>query len=82
VRKQAATNWVNAVEVALNRLNRSALHYQVRYDDIWLLPIPPFSFMAHFRVDEENNSVWVEAIIHTSENPDGWRDRTLKNPSE
>jgi len=75
---ELGNRFVNAVETALKKLNRSALHYQVRYDDIRLLPIPPFSFRAHYRVDEETNTVRVEAIIHTSEDPDGWKDRTQK----
>jgi len=32
--------------------------------------------MAHYRVDEENSIVSVEAIIHTSEDPDSWGART------
>lgn len=57
---------------ALATLKRSALHYQVRYDDIRLLPIPSFPY----RVNEENNTVFVEAIFHTRENPEKWRSRT------
>ncbi len=68
--------FVKTVKTELRRLNKSALHYQIRYDDIRFLPIPSFSFMAHYRVDEESNMVSVEAIIHTSENPDKWKDRT------
>ncbi len=35
-----------------------------------------FSFMAYYRVDKDSNMVSVEAIIHTGENPDKWKDRT------
>ncbi len=34
--------FVNNAENALTKLNQSALHYQVRYDDSRLLPIPSF----------------------------------------
>ena len=68
--------FVTTVKTELKKLNYSALHYQVRYDDIRLLPIPTFSFLAHYKVDKENNLVQIEAIIHTSEDPASWKDRT------
>jgi len=68
--------FVDNVETGLAKLNQSALHYQVRYDDIRLLPIYSFPYHAHYRVDEENNIVYVEAIFHTRDNPEVWRIRT------
>jgi len=67
--------FAKTVKAALKQLKKSALHYQIRYEDIRFLPIPVFSFMAHYRVDEENNIVSVEAIFHTSENSHDWKDR-------
>lgn len=66
---------VNNVEIALSSLEQSALHYQIRYDDIRLLPIPTFPFRAHYRVDEVNLMVFVEAVFHTSINPAKWKSR-------
>jgi toxin ParE1/3/4 len=43
--------------------------YQVRYDDVRCLPFSKFPFMVHFRVIEENKTVKVSAVIHTSLNP-------------
>ena len=40
--------FVNNAENALAKLKQSALHYQVRYDDIRLLPIPSFPYCAHY----------------------------------
>ncbi len=70
--------FVNNVETAVSKLNQSAMHFQVRYDDIRLLPIPSFPYRAHYRIDEENNIVFVEAIFHTRENPEEWRTKTKK----
>ena len=68
--------FVKIVKASLKELKTSALHYQVRYDDIRFLPIPVFSFMAHYRVDERSNIVFVEAIFHTSQKPDEWKERS------
>lgn len=64
--------FIDSVEKALQTLNQTALHYQIRYNNIRLLPIPNFPFRAHYWVDEEQNIVNVEAIFHTRANPDNW----------
>ncbi len=71
--EELGIRFVKTVKTALKKLNTSALHYQIRYDDIRFLPIPGFSFMAHYRINEENNTVMVEALFHTRENPDSWK---------
>ena len=73
---ELAKRFVDEMETALAELNPSALQYQVRYDDIRLLPIPSFPYRAHYRVDEETNTVFVEAVFHAKENPEKWRSRT------
>lgn len=73
---QLGIRFVKTVKSALKKLNQSALHYQVRYDDIRLLPIPSFPYRAHYRIDEENNTVFIESIFHTRENPEEWRTKT------
>lgn len=43
--------------------------YQIRYATIRCIPLKKFPFMIHFSVDEEMNTVYIRAIIHTSLNP-------------
>ena len=54
------------------RLKNSALQYQKKYDDVRCLPIPKFPVSIHYRVNEEENTVKIEAIIGTSESPEKW----------
>lgn len=70
---QLGIRFAKTVKAALKGLKSSALHYQVRYDNVRCLPIPVFPFMAHYRVDENSNTVFVEAIFHTSQNPNAWK---------
>ncbi|MEX0813623.1 MAG: type II toxin-antitoxin system RelE/ParE family toxin [Chitinophagales bacterium] len=69
--------FVKAINNALKKLRSTALLYQVRYDDIRFLPIHPFSIVAHFRVDKQKAIVIIEAIFHSSEDPDEWN--SVKN---
>lgn len=66
---------VSNTKAGLNNLKQSALHYQVRYDNIRLLPIPSFPYRAHYRIDESSNTIFVEAIFHSSEDPKKWTNR-------
>lgn len=64
--------FVKVVKKELLRLKKHALQYEIKYDDIRCLPIPKFPFRAHYRVDEKNHSVKVEALISTHQSPDKW----------
>lgn len=44
--------------------------YQVRYDNVRCLPIKKYPFMIHFVIDESALVVKIQAILHTSLNPD------------
>lgn len=47
----------------------------VRYDNTRCAVLDVFPFMVHYTVDEQNKSIIVIAVFHTSLNPDRWRKR-------
>jgi len=85
---QEAVKWYNvqqnglgnrfllAVKKQLKTLDKSALHYSVRYDNIRCMPIKRFPFLVHYRVNENLLIVQVEAIFNTNRNPKIWEERT------
>ncbi len=44
-------------------------HSQVRYDLIHCVPLSRFPFMIHYSVIEDRQVIRVQAVIHTSLNP-------------
>ena len=44
--------------------------FEVRYDGIRCLPLEIFKYMIHFSVDETNNTVLINAVISTYQDPD------------
>ncbi len=66
----------NAVKKLTRKLTTSALHYAIRYDDIRCMPIEKFPYVVHYRVDEQNKIVKIEALFHSSRNPGLWDKRT------
>lgn len=59
------------------RLSSSALHFAVKYDDIRCVGIEKFPYLVHYRINEPTKTVRVEALFHTSRNPQKWDERTL-----
>ena len=64
--------FIKAIKIEVERLKKYALHYEVKYDAIRCLPIPNFPFRIHYRVNENDGVVKIEAIINTSKNPSNW----------
>lgn len=50
-------------------LKQSPFLFSIRYDDIRCLPTKVFPYMIHYRVHNNDRTVSVEAIMHTSRHP-------------
>ncbi len=84
----AAVDWYNEKQAGLGdkffkiikqqtaKLSTSALHYAVKYDDIRCMGVNKFPYLIHYRVNEYTKTVKVEALFHTSRNPNIWNERT------
>jgi hypothetical protein len=57
------------------RLKTEPLKFAVRYDEIRCVPLKQFPYLLHYQTDFDNKLVKVEALLHTSRNPDEWRAR-------
>lgn len=53
-------------------LLRTTPHFQVRYNNVRCVPIKHYPYMIHFTINEENQSVIVRAVFHTSLDPKKW----------
>lgn len=73
--KGLGTRFLLTVKKQLKTLDNSALHYSIRYDDIRCMPIKKFPFLVHYRVNEHQFIVRVEAIFNTNRNPKIWEER-------
>lgn len=43
--------------------------FQLRYDNVHCMPVKKFPFMIHYTIDEENKKIKINAVLHTSLNP-------------
>ena len=87
---QEITDWYNDAKEGLgkrfqkaaikhiNALNKDPHVYQVRYKEIRCVLIKKFPYMAHFYINDNNNTVEVLAVISTHRNPKIWEEKTSK----
>jgi len=69
------TRFFNKVKEQTTKLSTLALLFAVKYDDIRCMHIEKFPYLVHYRVNEQTSTVKVEALFHTSRNPEIWHER-------
>jgi hypothetical protein len=47
----------------------------VRYDEMRTVVLSIFPFMIHFAIDDSKKTVIISAVLHTSRNPEEWKNR-------
>ena len=84
---EKAAIWYNSKQKGLGQRFMKAIHnkvllirqspkiFPVRYDDIRTAVLDIFPFMIHYTVDDEQKTVIISAVFHTSRNPDMWKKR-------
>ncbi len=85
---QDITNWYNEQQAGLgkrfqhtaikliNSLSKDPQIYTTRYKEIRCILVKKFPYMAHFYVNDENNTVEVLALISTDRSPKIWEEKT------
>ena len=78
-KKQAGLGdrFFNGVKKQTAKLSTSALLFAIKYDDIRCVRIEKFPYLLHYRVIEETKTVKVEALFHTSRDPEIWDGRKI-----
>jgi hypothetical protein len=66
------------VKKHLESLKKHASHFAVRYDDIHCMPIRKFPYMVHYRIDNAQKTIKIEAIFNTHRDPLSWFGRKPK----
>ena len=82
-----AANWYNSKQKGLGKrftqevrskvllISQNPKISAIRYDDVPTAVLDVFPFMIHYTVDDQNKTVIISAVFHTSLNPDRWKER-------
>lgn len=84
---QEITDWYNCqlqdlgsrfqkqVKSNINSLKSNPQIYVVRYADVYCMGIKKITFLVHYTVNDDAFVVSIFAILHTSRNPEIWKNR-------
>lgn len=67
--------FLDAVYEMLLRLEQHPFIYQKRFQEIRQATLKAFPFAIYYTVDDSKQVVVVQAVLHTSRNPQIWKDR-------
>ena len=82
-----AVNWYNTsqkglgatflknVKQKINYVAENPETIQVRYQDVQMAVVKTFPYTIHYQYNEQQNTVFILGIFHTSINPDTWAKR-------
>jgi plasmid stabilization system protein ParE len=82
-----AANWYNEqqsdlgkrftqlVKSKVKKIRSNPYLYAVRYATAQTALVYIFPFMIHFVIDEQQKTIIVTAVLHTSQSPDIWKKR-------
>ncbi|WP_298116432.1 hypothetical protein [Flavobacterium sp.] len=68
-RKGFGKKFIQEYRTTLKHLQKTP-NFQVRYNDVHCLPMKTFKYMVHFKVDQENKTIHIYAVLSTYLNPD------------
>lgn len=61
----------------ITSLKKDPYLFSIKYNNIRCRKIEKFPFLIHFEIDEDNNTVTIFAVFHTSRSPQIWK-RNIK----
>jgi len=61
--------------VRLSELRTNPLTCQIRYSEVHTALVEQFPYMIHYYVDQQNKTIVVISILHTSQDPKMWNER-------
>jgi len=85
---QRAAKWYNHAQpglgkeliarilVRLSELQTNPFACQIRYSEVHTALVEQFPYMIHYWVDQQNETIVVISILHTSQDPRMWNERS------
>ena len=67
--------FLKVVKAQIKALSKNPKAIAIRYDNMRCTVLNVFPYMVHFFIDEENKTLVVSAVFHTSRNPEALKSR-------
>ena len=73
--KGLGTRFINEVRENVHFVRQNTKASNIRYKNVRTTVLNVFPFMIHYTIDEKNKTIIVSAVLHTSRNPEFWKNR-------
>src|SRR5450759_1368310 len=77
-RSKLGKQFITKVRERLAELRTDPLTCQIRYSEVHTALVEQFPFMIHYYIDQQDKSIIVISILHTSRDPEIWKEQTNK----
>ena len=67
--------FTNEVRESVQFIKQNPTACNIRYDQVRTTVLIVFPFMIHYTIDEDNKTVIISAVLHTSRDPLEWEKR-------
>lgn len=75
-KKQLGNSFFLKVQETIKHVKENPYSFIIRYKNTRTAPIKKFPFMVHYTIDENNKTIPILAVLHTSRNPKIWVERS------
>ena len=73
--KGLGKRFISQVREKVHFIKQNPQTGSLRYDNVRTMVLNVFPFMMHYTINENSETIIVSAVLHTSRNPETWRDR-------
>ena len=74
-KKGLGNEFLTIVRQNISRLRLNPNLSQIRYFEVHTAVLETFPYMIHYYIDSNKNAIIVIGILHTSRNPDIWKNK-------
>jgi len=75
-RKGLGKLFLDRVRACVSSLKPNPYICQVRYRNVHTALVEQFPYMVHYTIDDGTMTIYIIAVIHTSQNPGLWDEKT------
>ncbi len=70
------SKFVKALKKHFKTIKENPFGFAERFENIRCLPLKKYPYMIFYWVNEENKTVYIEAVFNTHQDPESWNKRT------
>lgn len=76
-KEKLGNRFYSEVKKTFNKLIKNPFAFAIRYNNTRTVLLNDFPYMLHYYVDENKNTVVILTVLHTSRNPNLWKERNI-----